>query len=107
MKLTRFTGLLAGLLVLASTLSAGTPVGQFAESADIGAPEIAGSTSYDASIQQYRMSGAGINMWGTTDQHQFAWNKLKGDWADPINMFMSRRMCIGCPLWPVCLTPPP
>lgn len=75
----RFAGLLAGLLTLALNLSAGSPVGQFADSADVGSPEITGSTVYDPSLQHYRMSAGGINMWGTTDQFQFAWNKLKGD----------------------------
>jgi len=79
MKLPRLTGLLAGCLALALTVFAGPPVGQFADSADIGAPAIAGSTTYDASLQHYRMSAAGINMWGTSDQHHIAWNKLKGD----------------------------
>src|SRR6187551_2004218 len=50
MKLPRVTGLLAGCFALFIPALA-APVGQFAESADIGAPA----------------------------QHQFAWNKLKGD----------------------------
>jgi len=78
MKLPRLTGLLAGCFALLIPALA-APVGQFAESADIGAPAIAGSTTYDASIQHYRMSAGGINMWGASDQHQLAWNKLKGD----------------------------
>lgn len=79
MKIPRRTGLLAGLLALALNLSAGSPVGQFAGSADIGTPAIPGSTTYDSSIQHYRMSAGGINMWGNSDQHHLAWNKLKGD----------------------------
>lgn len=54
-------------------------VGQFAEHGDVGAPAIAGATVYDAGLQQYRMSAGGINLWGPTDQFQFAWNKMKGD----------------------------
>ncbi len=77
MKLPRFTGLLAGL-ALVLTASA-DPVGQFAAAADIGAPDIAGSSAYDASLQHYRMSAGGINIWGTADQFQFASNKIKGD----------------------------
>ncbi|HEY8995349.1 MAG TPA: biopolymer transporter TolR [Lacunisphaera sp.] len=77
----RFTGLLAGLFVVACHAAAEAPVGQFADSADIGSPEIPGSITYDASIQHYRMSAAGINMWGPTDQHHLAWNKLKGDFV--------------------------
>jgi TolB protein len=58
---------------------AASPVGQFADHGDIGAPEIAGSTTYDPTLQHYRMTGSGINLWGPSDQFQFAWNKLKGD----------------------------
>lgn len=79
MKLPRLTGLLAGCIACALTLSADPSVGQFTQNADIGAPAIAGATSYDATIQHYRMSAAGINLWGASDQFQFAWNKLKGD----------------------------
>lgn len=79
MKSLRLAGLLVGSLALALQSLVAAAVGQFESSGDIGAPAIAGSTSYDASLQHYRMSAAGINMWGTSDQHQFAWNKLKGD----------------------------
>ncbi len=68
-------GFWAGALFAAE----GGAVGQFSAHADVGDPAIAGSTSYDESIQEYRMSAGGINMWGTSDQFQFAWNKLKGD----------------------------
>jgi dipeptidyl aminopeptidase/acylaminoacyl peptidase len=79
MKSRCLTGLLVGLFALVLPAFAGSPVGQFSDHADIGAPEIAGSTSYDPSIQQYRMSAGGINMWTTSDQCQFAWNRIKGD----------------------------
>ena len=79
MKLFRLTGLLAGLITFTLHSFADSSVGQFATHGDIGAPEIAGSTTYDASTQQYRMSAGGINMWAISDQFQFASNKLKGD----------------------------
>jgi hypothetical protein len=59
--------------------ASGSPVGQFADHGDIGAPAIAGSTTYDPTIQHYRMTASGINLWGPSDQFQFASNKLKGD----------------------------
>jgi hypothetical protein len=64
------------LNVFAQTSSA---VGEFAEHGDIGGPAIAGSTTYDPATQEYRLSAAGINMWGTSDQFQYARNKMKGD----------------------------
>ena len=78
MKLPRLTGLLAGCLALALNSSADS-VGQFAQHGDIGSPDIAGSTVYDPSVQTYRMSGSGINLWASSDQFQYAWNKIKGD----------------------------
>lgn len=78
MKPPRLTGLLAGCFALLVSAAA-DPVGQFSAHGDIGNPEIAGSTSYDAPTQQYHMTAGGINMWGTSDQAQFASNKLKGD----------------------------
>lgn len=69
---------LLALSAVPVTAQAGA-VGQFAQHGDVGSPAIEGATSYDASRQEYRMAAGGINMWGTSDQFQFAWNKLKGD----------------------------
>lgn len=76
-----FTPLFVAIGLLANAVSAadGDGIGQFAAHGDIGGPAIAGSTAYDASTQEYRMAAGGINMWGTSDQFQFAWNKMKGD----------------------------
>lgn len=84
MKFTRLLRLIAsctGLsgVVLYPIASAATPIGQFADHGDIGAPDIAGSTEYDSTLQHYRMTASGINVWASSDQFQFAWNKLKGD----------------------------
>lgn len=67
------------LMAPALFAAAGGTVGQFSGHGDVGAPAIAGSTSYDELRQEYRMTAGGINMWGKTDQFQFAWNKMKGD----------------------------
>lgn len=64
---------------LATAAAFAGSVGQFSDHVDIGAPAIAGSIAYDASRQEYRLSAGGTNMWGTTDQFQFAWNRIKGD----------------------------
>lgn len=55
------------------------PMNAFTHSGDVGAPDIAGSTAYDASRQEYRLVAGGTNMWGTTDQFHFAWNAMDGD----------------------------
>jgi hypothetical protein len=60
-------------------LSQENPLGQFQDHGDIGSPAIAGSASYDAAAQTYRMSGSGINMWSTNDQFHFLWKRMSGD----------------------------
>ena len=79
MKIFRLSGLIAAALLVAHSLFADQSVGQFSNAGDIGAPALAGSTTYDSSIQTYRMSASGINIWGAADQFQYAWRKLKGD----------------------------
>ena len=69
----------AAACLVAYSASADSPVGQFSAHGDIGGPAIAGSTTFDSTIQNYRMSAAGINLWGASDQFQYAWNKIKGD----------------------------
>ena len=68
----------AALVVSFSVLHA-KPVGEFEESADVGAPKIAGSVNYDATRQEYTFVGAGANMWAAKDEFQFAWKKTNGD----------------------------
>lgn len=68
-----------GAFTLAGVAAAQTPVGQFADHDDVGEPAIAGSTVYDAGFQEYRMTAGGINLWGPSDQFQFAWNRMQGD----------------------------
>lgn len=54
-------------------------IGLFDERTDVGNPAIKGEVSFNADTQEYTLSGAGINMWGKTDQHNFLWKKIKGD----------------------------
>jgi TolB protein len=67
-------------------LSSGIPVrsqnaalGDFESHGDVGAPKLAGSAAYDPASQEYTLTGAGSNMWFTTDQFHFLWRKMKGD----------------------------
>lgn len=68
--------------LLATSLSAqGIPLGVFATSGDVGAPAIKGSTTYDAASGQYRMTGAGANMWAKRDEFQYAWKEMTGNFT--------------------------
>src|SRR5581483_6455240 len=46
---------------------------------DVGDPKLPGSCQYEPSRQDYTISGAGTNMWFTSDQFHFVWRKLKND----------------------------
>ena len=74
-------GLLAGSITGAAALvrAQGAPVGDFEASADVGAPRLPGSATYNAVSQEYRLSAAGVNMWGPRDEFQFVWKRIKGD----------------------------
>ena len=68
-----------GVALAAPAASAQAPVGYFEGSGDVGAPALAGSTTYDAKAQTYTIVGGGTNMWATRDEFQFAWRKMTGD----------------------------
>jgi TolB protein len=76
-----FRAAVAVMLVMIATDRVITqqPIGYFEGHGDVGAPAIAGSTSFDAAEQTYTMQASGTNMWGTRDEFHFAWRRLKGD----------------------------
>jgi hypothetical protein len=51
--------------------------GIFEATGDVGVTPKPGSVVYDAG--EYRVTGGGANVWGTTDAFQFAWHRLSGD----------------------------
>lgn len=65
-------------LSLTITLKAG-PLGDFADHADIGSPQLAGTAAYNAASQEYSFAASGVNMWAERDEFHFAWNRMKGD----------------------------
>src|SRR6266404_5123771 len=70
------------VLLSSAVLSASAqenPLGQFDGQTDVGSPKIPGSASYDAANQEYTVSGAGTNMWFKSDEFQFVWKRMKGD----------------------------
>ncbi len=54
-------------------------LGDFDGHSDVGAPKLPGSATYNATEQSYAVSGAGTNMWFTSDQCHFLWKKVNGD----------------------------
>lgn len=56
-------------------------LGIFTQAADVGAPAIAGSTVFDSATGQFRITGAGANIWGKQDQFQYVWREMTGNFA--------------------------
>jgi hypothetical protein len=65
---------------LATPALAGS-LGVFTSAGDVGNPAIKGSTEFTAASGQYRMVGAGANIWGKQDQFQYVWSEMAGNFA--------------------------
>lgn len=66
------------LFATLASLSIFAAVGEF-EAADVGKCDIKGSASFDEAKKQYKVTGAGENMWKSEDAFQFVSKKMSGD----------------------------
>lgn len=66
-------------LLAASAFAQNGKLGVFTNSGDVGGPAMKGSTEYDAAKGQYKMTGAGTNMWAREDQFQYVWKEMSGN----------------------------
>jgi len=71
-------------ILLALTLTTGClaqvpTLGAFTNSGDVGAPALKGGVTYDVAKGEYRVTGAGANMWAKADQFQYVWREMSGD----------------------------
>ena len=71
--------LISLLSVSASVYCQNNSLGAFTNSADIGTPKLAGSSSYDSASKTYNLKGAGYNIWFNRDEFHYLYNKMKGD----------------------------
>jgi TolB protein len=71
------------LVCLLSALSSAQSgsLGIFINSGDVGGPAIKGSTGFNASNGQYRITGSGTNIWAKQDQFQYVWREMTGNFA--------------------------
>lgn len=53
--------------------------GSFTDHSDVGSPVRTGRVTYDTNNQEYRIEGAGANIWANRDEFHFVWRKLKGN----------------------------
>src|SRR5689334_13624428 len=72
--------LLISFTVFAAFAQSGA-LGPFTNSGDVGDPTIKGSTAFDAAKKQFRITGAGSNMWAKEDQFQYVWREMSGNFA--------------------------
>lgn len=57
------------------------PLGVFEGHTDVGAVRHPGACSYDVVRQEYRISGAGTNMWLASDEFHLAYRRMTGDFV--------------------------
>ena len=68
-------------LLAASAFAQAENLGAFTTSGDVGGPSRKGSTVFDASTGQYRITGSGANIWAKEDQFQYVWKEMSGNFA--------------------------
>jgi len=66
-------------LGVSAWLLAQTPAGSFDDRTDVGNPALKGSAEYNPATGEYRLTGAGANIWANSDQFCFLWRKLSGN----------------------------
>jgi TolB protein len=72
---------IAVTLFYASLSAQGGNLGIFTHAGDVGSPKIKGSVVFDASSGQYRITGAGANIWANEDQFQYVWKEMTGNFT--------------------------
>src|SRR3954453_12399809 len=68
-------------LLSVSNFAQDSKLGVFSNSGDVGAPAIKGMAAFDAATGQYRITGAGANIWAKQDQFQYVWREMPGNFA--------------------------
>jgi len=66
-------------LLSVSAFAQSGKLGIFSHSGDVGNPALKGVTEFSAG--QYRMTGAGANVWGKRDEFQYVWQQMTGDFT--------------------------
>ena len=71
--------ILLTLVLAVCGMAQGGKLGVFTNSGDVGSPAIKGTTVFDAAKKEYRVTGAGANIWAKEDQFQYVWREMPGD----------------------------
>jgi TolB protein len=67
------------ICVAGSAFAQSGDLGIFTNSGDVGGPAIKGSVEF--SNGQYRITGAGANIWAKQDQFQYVWKEMTGNFT--------------------------
>ena len=73
--------ILLSCVFAASALAQEGSLGVFTKSGDVGDPTRKGATEFNAANGQYRITGAGANIWAKQDQFQYVWKELTGNFT--------------------------
>lgn len=73
--------LLLVCLLAGSAFAQSENLGIFTNSGDVGDPAKKGSTEFNASTGQYKITGSGANMWAKQDQFQYVWKEMPGNFT--------------------------
>jgi TolB protein len=73
--------LLLTCLLTASAFAQTGKLGAFTNSGDVGGPTMKGAAAFDSATGQYRITGAGSNIWAKEDQFQYVWREMSGNFA--------------------------
>ena len=68
-------------VLAASALAQTGKFGVFANSDDIGAPPLKGSTEFDAVGKHYKVTGSGTDIWARADQFHYLWREMSGNFS--------------------------
>jgi regulation of enolase protein 1 (concanavalin A-like superfamily) len=71
--------LLVGCMTCIAAFAQSGNLGIFNHSGDVGSPAIKGSAEF--SNGQYKITGAGANIWSTQDQFQYVWREMEGNFT--------------------------
>ena len=66
-------------LIGQTTMKNSSNFGVFENQTNVGNPANKGSVDYNTETQEYTISGSGINIWGSTDQFQYLYKSIQGD----------------------------
>src|SRR5437868_8853435 len=68
-------------LLSASAFAQSESLGAFTNSGDVGDPARKGTTAFDASKGQYRITGSGANIWAKQYQFPYVWREMPGNFS--------------------------